>query len=142
MRERETVVRRLFDEVINAGDVGVADELLSPDFLSHGPMGPIQGVDGFKQLVSMWRSAVADVHCQVDDYFEAGDMSAWVVRVTGTHTGEMMGIPATGRSFDYVTPNIGRWSGDRPAEHWADQGMFQFLAQIGALPSPQSADAA
>jgi predicted ester cyclase len=63
-------------------------------------------------------------------------MVAWNVRVSGTHTGEMMGIAPTGRSFEYVSPNIGRFAGGKAAEHWADQGMFQFLTQIGALQPP------
>ena len=135
MSDHETVVRRLFDEIINGGNLDAADELLGADFVSHGPMGPMHGIEAFKQLVEMWRAGVPDVQCTVEDYFESGDMSAWVVRVKGTHTGEMMGIPASGRSFEYITPNIGRWAAGRPAEHWADQGMFQFLTQIGALPA-------
>jgi predicted ester cyclase len=131
--EHETLIRRLFDEVINDGNLAAADELLGPDFVSHGPMGPMHGIDAFREMVGMWRAAVPDVHCTVEKYFEAGDMSGWVVRVSGTHTGEMMGIPPTGRSFEYATPNIGRWADGRPAEHWADQGMFQFLTQIGVL---------
>jgi predicted ester cyclase len=84
----------------------------------------------------MWRTAVPDVRCTVEDWFESGEMCAWNVRVTGTHTGDMMGIPATGKSFEYVTPNIGRFENGKPAEHWADQGMFQFLTQVGVLPPP------
>ena len=51
----------------------------------------------------------------------------------------MMGIPATGRSFEYVTPNIGRVADGKAVEHWADQGMFQFLTQIGVLSQPATA---
>lgn len=133
MSEQQALVERMFDEVINAGNLEVADDLFAPDFIDHGPMGEMHGLDAFKQLVAMWRAAVPDVRCTVEDWFESGDRAAWNVRVQGTHTGEMMGIPATGRSFEYVTPNIGRFAGGRAVEHWADQGMFQFLTQIGAL---------
>jgi predicted ester cyclase len=136
MTDHEATVRRLFDEIINAGNIDLADELFAPDFVDHGPMGEMRGIEAFKQLVQMWRSAVPDVRCTVEDWFESGDMAGWNVRVRGTHTGEMMGIPPTGRSFEYVTPNIGRFENDKPAEHWADQGMFQFLTQIGVLEQP------
>jgi predicted ester cyclase len=139
MSEQEQLVRRLFDEIINAGHVDVADELFADDYVDHGPMGDMAGVEAFKGLVQMWRAAVPDVHCAIEDYFESGAMCAWNIHVTGTHTGEMMGIPASGRRIDYRTPNIGRFANGRAAEHWADQGMFQFLVQIGALPVPQSA---
>jgi predicted ester cyclase len=138
MSERLAVVERLFDEVVNAGRIEVVDELISPDFVDHGPMGEVQGLEPFKELVEMWRAAVPDVHCDVENWFEAGDMAAWNVRVTGTHAGSMMGIAPTGRTFEYVTPNIARFAGTKPIEHWADQGMFQFLTQIGVL-EPQPA---
>jgi predicted ester cyclase len=136
MSEHQDTVERMFEEIINNGNLDVADELFAEDYVDYGPMGEMRGVDAFKEVVGMWRAAVPDVRCTVENWFESGDMAAWNVRVTGTHTGEMMGIPATGRSFEYVTPNIGRFSGGRAAEHWADQGMFQFLTQIGAIQPP------
>ena len=136
MSAHETLIRRMFDEIINAGKLDVADELFASNFIDHGPMGEMRGIEAFKQLVAMWRAAVPDVHCAVENVFESGEMVAWNVRVRGTHTGEMLGIPASGRSFEYVTPNIARIENGRAAEHWADQGLFQFLTQIGALEQP------
>jgi predicted ester cyclase len=130
----EQLIRRIFDEIINAGNVDAADELMTDDFVDHGPMGP-QSREEFKDLVRMWRAAVPDVHCEPYDLFSDGDRVAWVVRVTGTHTGEMMGIPPTGRSIELLSPNIGVVRDGRAAEHWADQSMFQFLNQIGAIPA-------
>lgn len=139
MSEQQVLVERLFDQIINKGNLDVADELFASDYVDHGPMGEMRGIAAFKEVVSMWRAAVPDVRCTIENWFESGEMAAWNVRVTGTHTGEMMGIPATGRAFEYVTPNIGRFSAGKAAEHWADQGMFQFLTQIGALGQPAPA---
>ena len=139
MSEQQATVERMFDRIINAGDLDVADELFAADFVDHGPMGEMHGVDTFKQLVQMWCAAVPDVHCTVENWFESGEMAGWNIRVTGTHTGEMMGIPATGKRFEYVTPNIGRFENGKAVEHWADQGMFQFLTQIGVLEQPAPA---
>ena len=131
----EQLIQRIFDEIINSGNVDAADELMTEDFIDHGPMGD-QDRESFKQLVAMWRSAVPDVHCTVEHIFSDGDDVAWIVRVTGTHTGEMMGIPPSVRSIELVSPNIGRVRDGRAAEHWADQSMFQFMMQIGAIPAP------
>jgi len=132
----EQLVQRIFDEIINSGNLDAADELMTEDFVDHGPMGTMEGVGAFKEMVAMWRAAVPDVHCAVESYFEAGELAAWLVRVTGTHTGEMMGIPPTGKRIELVSPNIGRIRDGRAVEHWADQSMFQFLQQIGALEQP------
>jgi predicted ester cyclase len=132
----DQLIERIFEEIINAGNLDAADELMAADFVDHGPTGTIEGVAAFKDMVAMWRAAVPDVHCTVEQVFSDGDMVAWLVRTRGTHTGEMMGIAPTGRSIDLVSPNIARVRDGRASEHWADQSMFQFLAQIGALPMP------
>src|SRR5882757_1268574 len=95
----EQLIQRIFDEIINSGDVDAADELMTDDFVDHGPMGE-QSRDEFKDLVRMWRAAVPDVHCEVRDIFSEGDNVAWIVRVTGTHTGEIMGIPPSGNRIE------------------------------------------
>lgn len=139
MSGQQALVERLFDEIINRGNLEIADELIAPDYVAHGPMGELRGIEAFKELVRMWPAAVPDVHCAIENWFESGEMAAWNVHVTGTHTREMMGIPATGRSLEYVTPNIGRFANGKAAERWADQGMFHFLTQIGALEQPAPA---
>ena len=139
--EHRELIERIFDEIINRGNVDAADELMADDFVDHGPMGDLHGVDEFKQMVAMWRAAVPDVHCAVENVFADGEWAAWLVRTTGTHTGEMMGMPPSGKRIELVTPNIGRIRDGRAVEHWADQSMFQFLQQIGALPAPAAAGA-
>jgi predicted ester cyclase len=128
------VLERLFEQVINKGNLGVADELFVDDFVDHGPMGDIHGRDAFKALVAQWRDAVPDVHCTVSDVFADGDRVAWLVHTTGTHTGNSLGFPATGRKFETVSPNIARFRDQRVVEHWAEQGMISMLGQIGVLP--------
>jgi predicted ester cyclase len=140
--EHEELIRRMFDEIINAGNLDAADELMAPDFLDHGPMGDMHGVEAFKQMVAMWRAAVPDVHCAVETVFSDGDKVAWLVHTTGTHTGEMMGIAPTGARFDLVSSNIAIVRDGRAVEHWSEQSMFQFMQQIGALPLPDTAPAA
>jgi predicted SnoaL-like aldol condensation-catalyzing enzyme len=53
MSEQERLVRRLFDEIINAGDIDAADELLAADYVDHGPMGDMAAVERFKGLVQI-----------------------------------------------------------------------------------------
>jgi ketosteroid isomerase-like protein len=139
--QAEAVLRRMFDEIINQGRLDVADELFAEDFVDHGPMGDLRGRDTFKGLVRQWRDAVPDVHCDVDTVLVDGDLCAWVVRTTGTHSGDGLGFPATNRRFTTVSANIGRFRDGRAAEHWSEQGMFPMLAQIGILPLPTGATA-
>jgi predicted ester cyclase len=134
MSDKKAVVRRIFDEVINQGRIDAADELFAEDFVDHGPMGDLQGRDAFKGLILGWRSAVPDVHCLVENIVVEGDLAGWLVRTTGTHTGDGLGFPATGKPFETVSANIGRFSNGLAVEHWSEQGMLPMLMQIGMMP--------
>jgi predicted ester cyclase len=136
MEDKKALLHRLFDDVINKGDLDLIDELFTDDFVDHGPMGDMQGPQAFKDLVGRWRSAVPDVHCELDHIIVDGDIAAWLVHTTGTHTGDGLGFPATGKSFETVSANLVRFSEGRAAEHWAEQGMFPMLVQLGLIPVP------
>jgi hypothetical protein len=65
MSDKRAVLQRIFQEVVNEGRLEVADELFAEDFVSHGPMGDMEGREAFKSVVAQWRSAVPDLHCEV-----------------------------------------------------------------------------
>ena len=134
MADQVAMLQRMFDEIINQGRLDVADELFAEDFVDHGPMGDVHGREAFKGLVAQWRSAVPDVHCELDNIIVDGDLAGWVVRTTGTHTGDGLGFPATGKSFETVSANIGRFRDGLAAEHWSEQGMLSMLMQLGLMP--------
>ena len=134
--DAKATILRMFDEIINGGNLDLADELFAEDYVDHGPMGDITGREAFKQMVAQWRSAVPDVHCEVENLFVEGDLAGWTVRTTGTHSGDGLGFPATGKRFETVSANIGRVRDGQAVEHWAEQGMFPFLVQIGIIPMP------
>jgi predicted ester cyclase len=141
MADAKALVERMFDEIINKGNLNVADELFAEDFLDHGPMGDVQGREAFKALVSAWRSAVPDVHCDVSHVFAEGDYVGWVVHTTGTHTGDGLGFPATGKRIDTISANVGRLRNGLAAEHWSEQGLLTMLQQIGVIPALSAAPA-
>jgi predicted ester cyclase len=136
MPDVAAILRRMFDEIINEGNLDVADELFAEDFIDHGPMGDVQGREAFKGLVAQWRAAVPDVRCELENIFSEGDLAGWLVRTTGTHTGDGLGFPATGKRFETLSANIGRFRDGLAAEHWSEQGMLPMLAQVGILPVP------
>jgi len=140
MTDVQSMLHRVFDEVINRGKLEAVDELFEEDFVDHGPAGDVHGREAFKAVVGQWRSAVPDVHCEVENVIVDGDRAAWLVRTTGTHTGEGLGFPATNRRFETVSANLGRLADGRVIEHWSEQGMLPMLIQLGVLPAPVSVD--
>lgn len=138
--ENKTLYRRWFEEVVNGGNLDLADRLLAPDYVLYFPgvPGPIDG-EGHKQLVMMFRNAFPDWHESVDDVIAEGDRV--VIRVTGsgTHQGEFQGIPPTSRQVTATGVGIGRIENGRIAEAWAAYDALGMMRQLGVVPSPDQA---
>ncbi len=84
----------------------------------------------------MLKSAFPDFHMNVEDVIASGDKAVARVKVTGTHRGEFMGIPATGRSATVKIIDITRFGDDGLArEHWGMVDQLALMQQIGVLPS-------
>lgn len=130
----EADIRRCFDEVINRGDIAVMDELFAPEFVSNNGAQRMS-LDEFREFVKAWRAGFPDVHCAVENVITEGDRLAWTVRATGTHTGEFMGIPATGRKVDFLSVNEGRAREDgKFVEHLVVMDAVAMLQQLGVMP--------
>ena len=115
-------------------------EFISPDFVDHSlPPGMSQGPEGFRQLSAMFNQAFTDVRVEVEQLVAEGDRVADRVVVRGTHQGEFMGIPATGKQVVFTSTNINRLAGGKIAEHWGDVDNLGLLQQLGAVPAPEQA---
>jgi steroid delta-isomerase-like uncharacterized protein len=129
------LVRRFIDEVFNAGNFDSVNELLSPDYAHHDPTTQEfgSGMEGFKRLIGYYRQAFPDLEITLDDQFAAGDRVAdrWTGR--GTHEGELMGIPATGRPVIAGGISIHRIADGRIAETWNNYDAAGVLRQIEAI---------
>jgi predicted ester cyclase len=100
----KAIIHRLVEEVYNEGNLEVADELVAHDVYNHLAVPDYQhGVEGFKHVIEWVRSIGRDTRYEIDDIIAEGDRVAVRITVSGTHTGELRGIPPTGKrvSVDY-----------------------------------------
>ena len=83
----------------------------------------------------MYRIAFPDMRMDVEEVLTSGDKAIVRARVTGTHQGEFMGMPATGKSFDVKLIDIMRFGNDGLAhEHWGVIDALAMMQQLGAVP--------
>jgi steroid delta-isomerase-like uncharacterized protein len=82
----------------------------------------------------MMRHAFPDLQAHVEDIVAAGDKVAVRVRFRGTHAGEFLGFPATGRTVEYVSHEFYRIAGGLIAEEWICSDMATLLGQLGQAP--------
>jgi steroid delta-isomerase-like uncharacterized protein len=129
------LVRRFIDEVFNHGNFDAVDEVLAPDYVHHDPTTQEfgSGMEGFKRLIGYYRDAFPDLVITLDDQFAAGDrvVDRWTGH--GTHEGELMGIPATGRPVTAGGISIHRIADGRIAETWNNYDAAGMLRQVGAI---------
>ena len=138
--ENKAVVRRVWEEIANQGNYAVADELFAPDFVYHAPGTPeLRGPEGFKQLIGMFRNAFPDLQFTVEDMIAEGDKVASRYTARGTHQGELMGLPPTGRQITEVGIVISRLVDGKLVEDWHSPDNLGLIQQLGVatLPGPR-----
>jgi steroid delta-isomerase-like uncharacterized protein len=129
--------RRLHD-AINTGDAelisSTIDEVTEPDVLIRTPL-PVEetGAPAIKEVFARLRRAFPDLHITVEDLVGEGDKVVSRNSVTGTHQGEYMGVPATGKSVTYKEIFIFRFVDGRIAETWGIVDVFSQLQQLGVI---------
>jgi steroid delta-isomerase-like uncharacterized protein len=133
--DHAVAMKRLYD-LINAGDIDGFGELLAEDFVEHEEMPGLEpSKEGVKQLFHMYRAAFPDLRMEVQDVLVSGDKAVARVRATGTHQGEFLGMPATGKSVDVQLIDITRFGDDGLArEHWGVFDALAMMQQLGAIP--------
>lgn len=131
-------MRRILTEAFSQGRLEVLDEVLTEDFVNHNaPPGLSRGSDGVKDVIRMERRGFPDLTYTILREIEQGDLVVQHTEVTGTHLGEIFGVPPTGRRVTWNEIHIARIENGRAAEHWACNDMASVWVQIGRVERPQ-----
>jgi steroid delta-isomerase-like uncharacterized protein len=138
--DNEASMRRAYD-LINAGDLEGFAGLLSDDFVEHEATPGLEPTkEGVLQFFTMYRAAFPDLRFEPEQFFVNDDKVAVYFRVTGTQSGEFMGIPATGKSIDVHGVDIVRFGDDGVGrEHWGVFDTMTMMQQLGVVPEGASA---
>jgi steroid delta-isomerase-like uncharacterized protein len=133
----EATMRRLY-ELISAGDIDGFGEHVADDFVEHEETPGFElSKQGVLQMFRAYRAAFPDLRMEAEDVLASGDTVVARVRATGTHKGEFMGMPATGKSVDIALIDIIRFGEDGLAhEHWGVLDALGMMQQLGAIPAP------
>ena len=137
--QNKTNFKRLYEEVFNQGNFDAADELIGPNVVEHqqqpGVAPDAAGPELVKQIARFFRFAFPDLHIAVDDLIAEGDRVAARVTIAGTHQGEMLGIPPTGKQVEISSIDIIRFEDGKAAEHWGETDIMSMMQQLGVVPA-------
>ncbi len=129
-------IRRLYD-LINAGDIDGFGRQLADDFVEHNENPGVPPTKaGTLQYFQLLVRAFPDFRMDVQDVIASGDKAVARLQVVGTHQGEFMGIPATGKSAAVNLIDITRFGDDGLArEHWGVVDQLALMQQLGVIPA-------
>jgi steroid delta-isomerase-like uncharacterized protein len=133
--KNKALISRFWEEVFNKRNLALIDELFAPNWVYHGPAGQeVHGPNGLKQYLAVYFKAFPDLHASIEDLVAEGNKVVSRATCSGTHKGELMGMPATGKTITIMVICISRFEGDKIIEDWELVDLFGILQQLGAIP--------
>jgi len=139
MQHAEHVIRTWFSEAWNKGNIEAAyRDFMHPDAVFHtvGQQGEkLVGLAGFRSLFDPVQAAFSDINFTVQEVIEAGDAAAVRWTCTGRHTGDQMGIAASGKTVAFGGNTIVHFKDGKITESFDQWDRLGFLTQTGVLPA-------
>lgn len=132
------LVESLIQELFTKGDLTAVDRYLSPDFVNHDPPfpGAPDGPEAMRHAAATMRGAAPDWRSDLDQLVAEGDIVVERFTAHGTHQGELMGVPGTGKTITLRGINVFRIEDDRIVERWGRLDDLGLLQQLGLAPDP------
>jgi steroid delta-isomerase-like uncharacterized protein len=133
--DNKEIVRRVLEDVWT--DPDILDELISEDYVGHDPAlpEPVRGPRGAKENAKQYLDAFEGAHITVQEQIGEGDSVATRWEGRGRHTGEIMGIPPSGKDVVVSGLNLSRLKDGKIVEEWSIWDTLGMLQQIGAIPA-------
>lgn len=137
----KALVRRFIEDVINRGNLAVANELFAPTMRFRIPGMDLHGPEGMKQLSMMLHAGFPDWAETIEALIADGDRVAVRLTGRGAHGGAFMGVPPTGRRVEAGGMAIFRCADGLIVEGWGMPDLLGLLRQVGAMPASAPAHA-
>src|SRR6266542_592976 len=133
--ELKATARRIWEEILPACDVDGLAEVIAADSIDHGARpGEPQGFEGAKQTMLWLGRVFSDQRWEIHQVIGEGDTVVVFCTFHARHTGDLMGIPPTGREVAYDYVHIARFRDGKVAEHWGVRDDLTLMRQLGVLP--------
>ena len=139
--DRITANKQLVEAFIGAlfsdGNLDAVDQYLAPSFINHDPPfpGAPSNAAGMRHAAEMFRRALPDWHSDMDQLIAENDIVVERFTASGTHQGELMGVPGTGRTIQLLGINIFRIQDGRIVERWGRLDEMGLLRQLELVPA-------
>ena len=131
--QNKTLARRWFEDLFSRGNLDAANEILSAEFVDHLTHEDERGIEELKHYVTIYRTAFPDIQDSVEDIVAEADKVVVRWRSGGTHQGEFMGVPPTGRHVTFSGMRLFRIAENKIVESWVNIDERGLREQLGAV---------
>jgi len=137
LEHNKRIVREFIDAAFNQHRADKAAEYMTPDIKWHGgTLGTVEGRDNFAGLIGAIVAALPDLRNVEQDIIAERDIVSVRAAVEGTHKGDLLGIPASGRHVRWDAVDVYRVADGKIAEEWAADDLLAFVYGVGAYTPP------
>ena len=139
--DNKVIARRLVEEGYNKHDLKLLDEIFTADAQSHDPQQPTvgRGPDGVRQSMQGYITAFPDSKATIEREIGDGDYVVQHLRTSGTHTGQLGLIPATGKKTSVTGVITSKFKDGKIVETWSLFDQLGLMQQLGVVPTPEAA---
>ena len=137
LEENKRIVRAFIEAAFNQHRADKAAEYMTPDIKWHGgTLGTVEGRDNFAGLIGAIVAALPDLRNVEQDVIAERDIVSVRAVVEGTHKGDLLGIPASGKHVQWDAVDVYRVKDGKIAEEWAADDLLAFVYGVGAYTPP------
>ena len=139
--QNKLTVRRLVEEGFNKQNLRLIDETFAKDAISHDPSQPNlgRGPEGARESMRVYSTAFPDAKVTIDREIAEGDYVVQLLSTSGTHTGPLGNIPATGKKTNVTGVITSKLQDGKVVETWSLWDQLTLMQQLGVVPIPETA---
>jgi steroid delta-isomerase-like uncharacterized protein len=136
-RQNQAIAHSLIDEVWNGRRLEVVDELLAPTFTNHDPNTPDLGTgpEAYKNLVNLYTTAFPDLRFSIEEIISDEETVVTRWRSSGTHKGELQGIPPTNQTITLEGITINHIENGKILDQHVSWDALGMMRQLGVAPT-------
>ena len=133
--DHKFIIRKLYREFLEQGNVSIADELLDHNYIEHDPFpGMEPNIEGAKKTIAAVHSSLGNIKANIQEMIAEGNTVAVRLVITATHIGDFMGVPPTNRTLNIRRMDFFRFNDGRITESWMFRDTYGILKQLGIEP--------
>jgi steroid delta-isomerase-like uncharacterized protein len=140
LEHNKRVIRETWERIVPSGDLDGLDALVAPDVVQRGQRpGEPPGLAGVKATMRWLSTVFSDQRWEIHDLVAEGPIVVCRLTHHGRHTGDLIGIPPTGRTVAYQYVHFFRFDGGKVVEQWSVRDDMALMRQLGVVPEPGQA---